>query len=472
MAESITSMVERILQHLPDGANPWTLIRLAFTAQVRPTLPNSFKAQLYTCSALIAATTLVLILCMAAKWRQGSYWLLRTHRGTGGTYLVVHYANAWSTMAILFLGILQGYIVQTTRYTSDVLHLDSSGRPSRAFYSQAWFINGGAILVPCVSAVAVALLAWQAHTRFVDAMSRFVFIDTALAAAESATGTFDTSLFQSGYGLSLAVAFTSSLSSFGKYAYFIMSALLEAILILTAVFHLRELRNTMHDLRGRAHQSEEARTQEEMIEKGYKGLHHITYSIVACCTAVNILFAYVAIAGRKVIYEKAYSEVASLLPLWLFSLLGLPLSLLFLRRILTSAPPRTSPALADEEVASFAIPVGVHNHSNPSTLADKKASTPGEEYAMTSLGSLASQQRVHKSEEYGSLRQDSPTLSAGSGAHLVSTPAGDGSAHFVAPPIGEQPFFASYETRAQMSAEDGAQGGGKWGSKKRIGSRK
>ena len=65
-----------------------------------------------------------------------------------------------------------------------------------------------------------------------------------------------------------------------------MTALLEAILILTAVFHLRELRNTMHDLRGRAHQSEEARAQEEMIEMGYKGLHHITYSIVACCTCV------------------------------------------------------------------------------------------------------------------------------------------------------------------------------------------
>ncbi|GAA6050344.1 hypothetical protein JCM3770_002973 [Rhodotorula araucariae] len=520
MAESISSVVERILQNLPKGGNPWTLVRLALTAQVRPTLPHSFKAQLYTCSALIAATTTVLILCMVAKWRQNTYWLVRTHRGTGGTYIVVHYANAWSTMMILFLGILQGYIVQTIRYTSGewtpnsdiwrtcvwfpgwvafwlaawslrvshVLHLDSSGRPSRAFYSQAWFVNGGAILIPSISAVAIALLAWQTHKRFTEAMNGFAFIDRALADAEATfTGTFDPALFQSGYGLSLAVAFTTSLASFGKYfrwvfwAYFIMTVLLETVLVLTAVFQLRELRTTTHDMRGRAHQSDEARAQEEMIENGYKGLLHITYAIVACCTAVNILFAYVAIAGRRVVYERSYSEVASLLPLWLFSVLGLPLSLLFLRRILRTAS-RTTAVPADQEAAAFTVvPVGADMPSKPSSLADKQVANAGhgEEYAMTSLASLASH-RVLRSEEDSSLRQNSPALTVGSGAHLLPTPGGDrecGGPQIVstAASICEQPLYSSYESRAPPSVEDGAQavqGGGVWGSKKRVGGRK
>jgi hypothetical protein len=35
---------------------------------------------------------------------------MRTHRATGGTYLVVHYSNGWTTLFLLFLGVLQGYI--------------------------------------------------------------------------------------------------------------------------------------------------------------------------------------------------------------------------------------------------------------------------------------------------------------------------------------------------------------------------
>jgi len=33
---------------------------------------------------------------MVAKWRQGTYWLFRIHRATGGRFLVVHYANSWT----------------------------------------------------------------------------------------------------------------------------------------------------------------------------------------------------------------------------------------------------------------------------------------------------------------------------------------------------------------------------------------
>lgn len=47
---------------------------------------------------------------MLVKYHQGRFWLMRTHRATGGTYLVVHYSNGWTTLFLLFLGVLQGYI--------------------------------------------------------------------------------------------------------------------------------------------------------------------------------------------------------------------------------------------------------------------------------------------------------------------------------------------------------------------------
>ncbi|GAA5944144.1 hypothetical protein JCM3775_001079 [Rhodotorula graminis] len=505
MADSIQSLVEGILSNLPEGANPWSILRATLTAQVRPDLGRAFRTQLYVCSALVAAITLVLIACMVAKWRQGTYWLFRIHRATGGRFLVVHYASSWTTVIILFFGLLQGYIWQTVKYTSGdpvlnsdlwrmcvwwpgwlafwlaawslrvshVLHLDSSGRPSRAMYSQAWFINSGGVLVPALSATTIAILSWQAHERYVEAMKRFSLIDSTLAAAEmDYSRQIDTSDVMSSGALQLAADFASSLSSFGDFfrgvfwAYFGFTVLLEGILILTTIFHLRELRRTMGDLRGRAQQSVEARAQGDMIEQGYRSLRNITAAVVACCTAVNILFAYVAIAGRKVINDKKYSEVASLLPLWLFSLLGLPLSLLFLRRILSSAPARASrePSPSTQEQGSaHAVHTGAH--STPSTAAgDHKASTPVEEYAMASLGSLSPQHAVAKTDEYASLRQASPSLSAGSDAQLVST-------------AGELPFFASYETRAPPAQDveevhPAEKGSGRWGSRKAAAGRK
>lgn len=54
MADSIQSLVDGILKDLPEGANPWSLLRAALSAQIRPDLGRTFRAQLYTCSALVA----------------------------------------------------------------------------------------------------------------------------------------------------------------------------------------------------------------------------------------------------------------------------------------------------------------------------------------------------------------------------------------------------------------------------------
>lgn len=47
---------------------------------------------------------------MAVKAKQGTYWLVRVHRATGGSFVVLHYANTYSTLFLLFFGVLQGYM--------------------------------------------------------------------------------------------------------------------------------------------------------------------------------------------------------------------------------------------------------------------------------------------------------------------------------------------------------------------------
>ena len=56
----------------------------------------------------------------------------------------------------------------------------------------------------------------------------------------------------------------------------------------------------MHELRGRAYLSEEARAQETVIKHGYQSLSYVTWSIIAACTAINALFLFVVAAGPKV----------------------------------------------------------------------------------------------------------------------------------------------------------------------------
>ncbi|BGP16569.1 hypothetical protein JCM10213_000519 [Rhodosporidiobolus nylandii] len=481
-SSSITALVQQILHNLPEGANPWFLIRLAFTSQVRPQLEDSFLDQLYANSAIIAASTVLLALCMLVKVREGTYWIFRTYRGTGGLYIVVHYSNSFSTFMIVFWGLLQGYVWQTVHYAkgeivkttalwrtlvwypgwlafflaawslvvSHILHLDSSGRPARTFFASAIFVNFAAIVVPVGCAVSVALLGSTAHTHYKSAMGNFALIDGSLAALErSFNGTFDQSLFTSGMGLQVADEFTSDLAEFGLYfrwsflAYLIFTVCLEALLVVSATLHLRELRKTMDELQNRSQMNDETRAQEQMLERSYRGLIYVTWAIIASCTAINVLFAFVGIAGRKVVYDAVYSKVASLLPIWIFSAFGFPLSLLFLIRLLktSSSPPRSlrKNMKSEEALEGVAVPIDAHGtFSNPSVNLDAKQSPVADEYAMAALGGV-SYHPAQPGSDHSHRQSPSAFSQTGSEAHLVSSPA--------AMVPGGQPFYSSYETR-------------------------
>ncbi|BGP08431.1 hypothetical protein JCM10049v2_004278 [Rhodotorula toruloides] len=465
MSNDIGALLGQAQQAASQGQNPWTAIRTAFYDSVRPQYPGYFVNQMYALSALIAVATVLLGLCMVVKMKQGTFWLVRIHRATGGSFVVLHYANTYSTLFFLFYAVLQGYIWQTERYTtgqwapnndvwrmvvwipgwlafwlaawslavSHILHLDSSGRPARTFLAEAWFVNAIGFAVPAGTTAAVAVLSWRAHHFYSAALDTYSTLDSALAGLEkSYNGTFNQSAF-AGQGAELYKHFEDNLETFGLFfrwvfiAYLIASVTLFFVLVATATLHLRELRKTMNELTNRAHQSEEAREQEAVIKRGYDGLVQVTYSIITASVAINVLFTFVSAAGRKIIFDRNFAEVASLLPLWLFAVLGLPLSLLYLRRLVNNPPPRSAAQEPGTNSRVHAVPLKTHeSFSNPSTLADHKVPELVEAHPMEVMPPVAyHQQHVAQPSEdgYSSARNSqSPVPSHASVAPLVEAP--------------------------------------------------
>ncbi|GAA5874517.1 hypothetical protein JCM16303_002890 [Sporobolomyces ruberrimus] len=492
-ADELLALVNTILANLPPGANPWAAIRQAFTAQVRPDLGNAFLSQLYATSAMIALSTVLFIASLYIKWRQGTYWLFKTHRGTGGVYLVPHYSSCWISGFVVFFGVLQGYLWKSIYFSrgdlvydsalwrtlvwyagwiafylaawslcvSHVLHLDSAGRPARSFIAQAPFLNTFGLLVILGSAVSIGILGGCSHIKYHSAMSNYEEIDTALNALQvTYNGNFDVGAFQSGTGFAIAERFVTDLASFGTYfrwtfiAYLVWTLLLEILLVGAGVLHLRELRRTMDEMSNRTHVTPEAREQERMIEQTYNSLVYITYGVCLLLTAVNAIFAFVAAAGSKVVYVRSYAEAAGLLPPWIFAALGLPLSILFFRR--TYLASKTT------------------GDSNTSIKSDAGASRPPSNSVDSGLVSvLSSSQKppvepdsypmgaIPYTSEAPPLSPSSPsTVNSGpsqvtSGGGPASIETSESSARlWTARPPSEQPFFSNYATRKPMDVEE------------------
>ncbi|GAA5904046.1 hypothetical protein JCM6882_003810 [Rhodosporidiobolus microsporus] len=475
--DQIMEVVEGAIANLAPGQNPWTLVHETLIAQVRPRLSHSFLSQLYATSAFLAINTIFLILSIIVKWRQGSFWIFKTFRGTGGNYLVVHYSSAFSTFMLVFFALLQPYIWKTVHFSeghivydsalwrtlvwipgviafflatwslcvSHILHKDSSGRPARTFFAQAWFVNcaGSFSIVGLI--VSVAILAWQTQKHWHSAMQKFQALEDILTRYESTyNGTLDPTAFGDGTTMTVATGFATNLADFGTFfrwvfiAYLIWSVILLGTLVTSASLHLRELSRTMNDL-GQRSVNEENKAQGEALQQSFTGLLYVTVGIIVSCVAICILFAFVAIAGRKVVYDATISKVASLLPVWLFAIFGFVLSLSFLIRLIrTSSAPvrafRKTRTLSEETLPNVVhVPAG-GNHGVLETLSPTESKIPlGEQYPLETLGHSAP-----GSVDDGSRRLSPSTLSqmSGSEAHLVQHAA-----------MVEQPFYNSYASR-------------------------
>ncbi|GAA5921639.1 hypothetical protein JCM1841_000887 [Sporobolomyces salmonicolor] len=220
---------------------------------------------------------------------------------------------------------------------------------------------------------------------------------------------------------------------------------------------IRELRHAMDELANRSSLIDEARAQEKMLETTYNSL--ATTLIV---TAFNVLFAYLAATGRKIIYDKVYSEVASLLPLWIFAALGFPFSLLFLRRIRLANPARPrSPSHSNDKVALTTSPSPTDKTFSSPILEGPKPAPSNDMYPMGHIPPVA-----YSPQPQGPAGRGTPASMDMGGSSTYNEPGSMGSrgsdARLV--PVRKQPFYSSYATRRPIEVQEEVGSPG-WGSK-------
>lgn len=144
---------------------------------------------MYALSALIAVATVLLGLCMVVKMKQGTFWLVRIHRATGGSFVVLHYANTYSTLFFLFYAVLQGYMCVRAALSlpsppavvSPLLsHCTCSWQTERYTTGQwapnndVWFVLLAVLLSPLDRLKLTDPMSPQAHGRLDSRMARFL----------------------------------------------------------------------------------------------------------------------------------------------------------------------------------------------------------------------------------------------------------------------------------------------------------
>jgi len=173
-----------------------------------------------------------------------------------------------------------------------------------------------------------------------------------------------------------------------------------------------------------------------------------------------------------VVYLKSYSQAASLLPPWLFSFLGLPLSILFFRRIYLSyksteaSDAKSRPA----SIASSRRPNDELDSGLTSILSSSQKPVINDNYPMTQMSTVpythdlsipVSPGSPNSTVESGGGRGEAPASidTENSEARLWSTNQ---------IPSQDQPFYSNYATRKPMDVEE-LQNTPSWGFRGRKG---
>lgn len=310
----------------------------------------------------------------------------------GGRYLTVHYLSNWSLLMIIFYATLNVYVWRTisnsngslgrdTAYVktltwlpawvafwlattsfavTNVLHLDSSARPVRAWYASAPVLNFLTVGVPIAVIVTIATLAELGAREYRGMLDAFQMLEQGLAnAAQTYNGTLRSSVIST--GVATASAMFAHLHKFTDYfrgtfcAYAGCTLLMEVLfavvstlqcvlnlvlmmsragLMLTPISSLKELRRSLGELQTKSKTTNEARMQQHILQSTYNQLLAVTYLMFTCLTVFNVVLVFVAVAARQTILDTAHSEAATLLGPYMFSVIGLPISLLIFKRSL------------------------------------------------------------------------------------------------------------------------------------------
>lgn len=188
-------------------------------------------------------------------------------------------------------------------------------------------------------------------------------------------------------------------------------------------------------------------------------------------TCVNGIFAFVASAGSKVVYLKSYSYAAQVLPPYLFSFLGLPLSILFFRQILLSnRSAETSEAKSRPASVVSRRPNDELDSGITSILSTSQKPATNEIYPMTQMSTVPYTHDLSIPISPGSPNSTVESGGGGGGAP-ASIDTENSEAHLYSTnriQSQDLPFYSNYATRKPMDVEE-LQSAPSWGFRGRKG---
>ncbi|KAM0746822.1 hypothetical protein T439DRAFT_383853 [Meredithblackwellia eburnea MCA 4105] len=126
MAPNVTEIIQGIEQAVaaaPQGANLYLVTLQVVKGALLIEFPLSYRYQLYVLSGAVAVVALLLTSALVIWASRGSFWLFRVKDG----YILPHWRHNWTSFAVIFLGLLQGFLWTLIKGTKGLLLKESVG---------------------------------------------------------------------------------------------------------------------------------------------------------------------------------------------------------------------------------------------------------------------------------------------------------------------------------------------------------
>ncbi|KAI5480979.1 hypothetical protein MNV49_006789 [Pseudohyphozyma bogoriensis] len=342
---------------LPPGSNPVPALQAILANEVHPSSGNGFRIQLYILAGILGLCPFLLLASLVVKWQRNNLWFFRIGQHRGGSLLIPHYSSTWTITLAVGLACMQGYIWSTVDYIHDstvtgiilwktitwivshALHLAASGRDSGRFYASASFLNIIGVMVPVSLFAIIIPLSVTTANKYNHSVSTYNALDELLNTVSSNwNGTLTNSEIQEAtvLGATMLIDFDVFITYFRSVflVYCVFGFCKDVTFAIVASRHIRSLRQTLEETKVGQHRNTLPTAQEKLIHKRYVSLVQLTIALSVVAQVYQGVFLHTSINSdaNKIIQDGTSNEAASLLGLYSFSAMSIPLSLYLFRR--------------------------------------------------------------------------------------------------------------------------------------------
>ncbi|KAM0753531.1 hypothetical protein T439DRAFT_353328 [Meredithblackwellia eburnea MCA 4105] len=452
--EELTEQVTALLQSLPTGTNPFPYLRKsmhdqlvssspAHTRLAHPASHPAFKRQLQALSGILAIVAVVLAVGLIVKAARKTLWIFRIDEHHGRMLIVPHYLNSFSLFTCFGVALMQGFIWSTIDFidangspsnfpmwktilwlpawlaywfsawsllVSHVTHKEATG-DRRRWYSSAWFLNCYGLGVCIFLILSVTITSALANNHFEKAFEAYDQLDAAFAqASEAWNGTIDLASLHA--AAELGGFILSEISIFinlfrATFAMYVVGGVFkQGTFCGVAFWHLRTLRETMKEVSA-GHTLPTPREQaiQKELQRQYRNLTFVTVLFTVTTTLFEALFLFTLADADKIVTDGLSNEAASLMALYIYAILGLPISLVLLRASFDRTPDHEPINGSNEVRESKVSQHGAEVVTRPQVIhlqPEDPAYTPGSPPELGFGGQHAAQYQSYPSRTSGS----------------------------------------------------------------------